>query len=168
MTPNCQSPNALFTLAVILACAVLTVALLATLPQPVQALPPRPTVPPTSEGPASAAAGAQIQLQVQFPRDWPWQTTHWQDLWTMVQRQDAHGVWHDVEGWQGTLDEVEIGTEGTVTGFKTWWLGGENLGQGPVRWRIYQGQGGPLLATSDPFHLPSASKTTLEVKLMLP
>ena len=119
------------------ACTGLTMALLATLPQPAHALPPRPTVPPTiEENPSSI--GAQIQLKAQFPEDWPWQTTHWQDLWTQVQWQDTNGAWHDVVGWQGTLDKVEIGKDETVMGFKTWWLGPENLGDGPMRWRRCQ------------------------------
>jgi hypothetical protein len=167
MTPLNQSSNARFILTTVSVCTVLAIALLATLPQPAQALPPRPTVPSGPEE-DSSAVGAQIQLQAQFPKNWPWETTHWQDLWTLVQWQDAHGEWHDVEGWQGTLDTVEIDAVGTVAGHKTWWVGEENMGEGPLRWRVYQGQDSPLLATSEPFYLPSASKTTLEVKVTLP
>lgn len=170
MTPNSQSSSTWVTLTIIVACVGMAAVLMAALPQPAQALPPRPTVPPTpgEDGESSAAAGAQIQLQAQFPASWPWQTTHWQDLWTVVQWQDAHGAWHVVEGWQGTLDEVDIDTDGTVTGYKTWWVGEEILGQGPLRWQVYGGSGGQLLATSEPFHLPSANKTTLQIGIMLP
>jgi hypothetical protein len=172
MTPNSQSSSTWLTLTIItVACVGMTAILMAALPQPAQALPPRPTVPPTPTiplAPESSAAGAQIQLQAQFPASWPWQTTHWQDLWTVVQWQDAHGAWHVVEGWQGTLDTVEIDADGTVTGYKTWWVGEEILGQGPLRWQVYGSNGGSLLATSEPFHLPSASRITLPVNVMLP
>ena len=33
--------------------------------------------------------------------------------WTIVQWQDSAGGWHDIEGWQGTLDESDQ---------KMWWL----------------------------------------------
>jgi hypothetical protein len=145
----------------------MAIILLATLPQPVQALPPRPTVPADSEE-DPASLGAQIQLKAQFPDDWSWQTVHWQDLWTVVQWQDALGEWHAVEGWQGSLDTIKIGKDGTVVGLKTWWLGYENLGQGPVRWQVFESHGGQLLTSSDTFHLPAASKTTLEVNVLLP
>jgi hypothetical protein len=86
----------------------------------------------------------------------------------MVQWQDPQGKWHDVEGWQGTLDEVQVGQDGTVTGYKTWWLGEENMGKGPFRWQVYRGKGSKLLATSEPFDLPNINKATLEIKVALP
>ena len=161
MTPIRQSPNTWLALTTIAACTVLTVVLLATLPQPAQALPPRPTVPP-APGEGSPAAGAQIQLQAQFPKNWPWQTAHWQELWTQVQWQDALGAWHDVEGWQGTLDEVQDGT-----GKKTWWVTGSDEGKGPFRWRVYRSKGGWLFTTSEQFYLPAAVGETVRVELSL-
>ena len=168
MTLNKHPSNVWLTLITVAACLGMALILLATLPQPAQALPPRPTVPSdvTEEDPSKI--GAQIQLKAQFPKDWPWQTVHWQDLWTVVQWQDANGEWHDVAGWQGTLDTIKIGKDGTVVGYKTWWLGYENLGQGTFRWQVLESQDGQLHVTSDPFNLPATSKTTLEVNVMLP
>jgi hypothetical protein len=159
-----RSTNGRLIVTMLVTCIMLTVSLLAVPPQKVKALPPRPTVP---AGDVKPSAQAQIQLQVQFPGSWPWQTTPWQNLWTIVQWQDPQGIWHDVEGWKGTLDEVKISDSGDVTGYKTWWVGGEHMGKGPFRWRVYQGEGGYLLATSESFDLPSIDKATLLVKVPL-
>ena len=80
---------------------------------------------------------------------------HWQELWTIVQWQDAFGRWHDVEGWQGTLDSVtRAGIQ--VVGKKTWWLARDLFARGPFRWVVYRVQGGALVAASEPFFLPDA------------
>lgn len=168
MTLNRHPSNVWLTPITVASCLGMALILLSTLPQPAQALPPRPTVPPDITEEKPSPTGAQIQLKAQFPKDWPWQTVHWQDPWTVVQWQDANGGWHDVEGWQGTLDTVKIGKDGTVVGYKTWWLGYEILGQGPFRWQVLGSQDGQLLVTSDPFNLPTTSKATLEVNVMLP
>lgn len=126
---------------------------LGLLPTRARGLPPRPT-PETAGAPAGPVAGGTIELQIQFPADWPWGSAHWQTLWTIVQWQDAHGDWHDVEGWQGTLEEVRVDGDGAVTGYKRWWVAQDDLGTGPFRWVVYQGADGPQLVASEPFDLP--------------
>src|SRR5512138_3173076 len=72
----------------------------------VHALPPRPTpiTPTPTAAPASyVREGGLIELHVH-----PIQT----GLWTLIQWQDAGGQWHDVNGWQGTLDGD----------FQVWWV----------------------------------------------
>jgi hypothetical protein len=160
--------NAWLAIKMVTTCVVLFITLLTALPKTAEALPPRPEVPsPPDDVEQSTQAQAQIQLQVRFPDSWPWQTTHWQDLWTGVQWQDPTGAWHDVEGWRGTLDEVKSDVEGAVTGYKTWWVGGEHMGEGPFRWLVYRSKGGRLLAASESFDLPSVNKATLVVGVPL-
>jgi hypothetical protein len=167
MDTHNQSSNGWLMFTMITTCVVLAVVLFAALPETAEALPPRPTVPLPPPDDTESFAYAQIQLQVQFPDSWPWHTTHWQDLWTAVQWQDLSGAWHGVEGWQGTLDEVKSCKNGVVTGYKTWWVGGEHMGEGPFRWLVYHGKGGRLLATSESFDLPSINKATLVVEMPL-
>lgn len=128
-------------------------------------LPPRPT-PDSLPGPAhkKALAGGWIELQVQFPA-----TTSYprQGLWTVVQWQDEWGHWRDVQGWQGTLDEVEADGGSDVVGWKKWWVDKEDLGKGPFRWQVYQSKGGRALATSAPFDLPGSSGATVVVEVSL-
>jgi hypothetical protein len=69
------------------------------------------------------------------------------DAWAVVQWQDSAGGWNDVEGWQGTLD----------SGGKRWWVSQADFNKGPFRWAVYRHQRGALLATSDPFYLPSSA-----------
>lgn len=118
------------------------------------ALPPRPTPRPTPDTrPAPSRApsiGGLITLDVEANIDVIRKLGHWQSMWTVVQWQDGVGNWHDVEGWQGTLD-----TFGGGMGRKTWWVAEGDLGAGPFRWMVYHGRGGELLAYSEPFYLPS-------------
>ena len=86
----------------------------------------------------------------------------WQSLWTVVQWQDHRGAWHDVDGWQGTLDQVVDGE-----GKKTWWLSKGLLNKGPFRWVVQRTQGGTWLATSERFYLPDAGGRTRRVELSL-
>lgn len=90
-----------------------------------------------------------IELWVDFDATWLMSGVHWRELWTIVQWQDGHGDWHDVEGWQGGLDSVT-----SEVGKKTWWFAKDLFGQGPFRWLIYQGPGGSLLVESEAFYLP--------------
>ncbi|MBN1977911.1 MAG: hypothetical protein JW918_10955 [Anaerolineae bacterium] len=162
-----RSTNGWLMVTMLILCVLLIgIASMALLPREAKALPPRPTV-PAQPGGIEPSAQAQIQLQVQFPDSWPWQTAPWQDLWTIVQWQDPAGAWRDVDGWKGTLDEVKVGDSGDVTGYKTWWVGGEHMGKGPFRWQVYRGEGGRLLASSDTFDLPSINRATLSVKVPL-
>ncbi len=80
-------------------------------------------------------------------------------VWTIVQWQDSGGDWHDIEGWQGTLDEGDQ---------KMWWLAPNLFGKGPFRWLVYQStRGEELLATSESFYLPDTvgKKVWVEVSL---
>ncbi len=113
-------------------------------PQAPSGLPPRPTVEPT----AVPVAGASIQLLLANA------TVGADGVWTMIQWQDADGDWHDVEGWQGTVE---------LDGTQTWWVDGTQLGTGPFRWRIYTEQDGSPLAISDDFYLPERSRMVMTV-----
>ncbi len=117
--------------AYIVCVAVCALLILVSLPSPARTaladLPPRftPTpTPPAQPAPQPAPAGAQIQLRAQFSQDWPATGIPWQELWTVVQWQDEWGYWHDVAGWQGTLDEVQ-----DCEGKKTWWVVEDDLGR---------------------------------------
>jgi hypothetical protein len=79
-------------------------------------------------------------------------------VWTVVQWQDAFGGWHDVEGWQGTLDAGDQ---------KVWWVADKDFSTGPFRWVVYQGQGGPSLVASESFYLPAVSGERVRVEVSL-
>ena len=122
---------------------------------PVPTRPPTPTPTPTASpsvpsAPVAAPDGSRIELQAKFSDRWSGTGMEWQDLWTVSQWRDHRGYWHDVEGWQGTLDEVQGGV-----GKKVWWVDEADLDRGPFRWLVYQERNGNLLAASDFFYLPS-------------
>ncbi len=131
-----------------------------TPPPPATATPKPTSVPQPSQ--ARPAAGATIELLVQPTSETVWQTYFWQDLWTVVQWWGLLGIWYDVTGWQGNLNQIVDGA-----GQKTWWVDETNFSKGPFRWALYQNQGGPLLSTSESFHLPDSSgdKVTVEIEL---
>lgn len=80
-------------------------------------------------------------------------------LWTAVQWQNEHGDWFTIDGWQG---------EPTVEGDVTWFVGTELIGDETLfRWRVYEGEGGAWLATSDTFTLPQSNGRTTVVTLLL-
>jgi hypothetical protein len=117
-------------------------------------LPPRETPVPAQpsrdeDGGGDEAIGAHIVLHVPAAPD---------GVWTIVQWQDTAGGWHDIDGWQGTLD---------VGHRITWWLAPDLFGKGPFRWLVYQGERGKLLATSDSFYLPDAEMEELWVEVSL-
>ena len=112
-------------------------------PSPVTALPPRPTATAVPT-PALQVPGAQIVLQFEGDIN--------NNVWTIVQWQDAQSDWHDVTGWQGTLD-----TNNT----KTWWVGEEELGTGPFCWLVVDEN--EVVRTSDPFNLPALPFETLTI-----
>lgn len=121
------------------------------------ALPPRPAFappPPETEG---ESGGALVLSLTWSDLSLPMQTA-----WTVVQWQDQAGAWHDVLGWQGTLDEMTAGQ-----GQKTWWVYHSDLGKGPFRWLVYQKQGGRLLVTSAPFTLPDRDRATQTIAVHL-
>jgi len=111
---------------------------------------PTPTRPPDDDDDKDdKPTGAHIVLQVQSAPV---------GVWTVVQWQDSAGGWHDIEGWQGTLDG---GAQ------KVWWVAAKDFGTGPFRWLVYQGQGGKLLAQSEPFYLPYSAGETVEIEVSL-
>jgi hypothetical protein len=130
-------------------------------------LPPLPPPPSQAQAAPARFTGGFIELRAQFPPAWQWKRAHWQELWTVVQWLDEWGRWRNVEGWQGSLDEVVTDEGGTVVGHKTWWVAKDDLGRGPFRWRVYRSQGGWLLATSQTFDLPSQRRATTTVEVTL-
>lgn len=112
-------------------------------------LPPRPPVNPTTPpDDDDAPLGAHIQLNVaSIPSG----------SWTVVQWQDSNGDWQDVEGWRGTSDQAS---------YRLWWVDQKDFGSGPFRWVVTDGPGGPVVASSAPFNLPSEANTTLSVSIV--
>lgn len=113
------------------------------------ALPPRPTVEPTKPKPQP---GASIQLQLSGAPLGP------QGVWTIVQWGDAFGKWHDVTGWQGTVE---------LDGTQTWWVAPEDMGSGPFRWRVLSSKAGSELAVSASFMLPDQARQVLAVPVQV-
>ena len=140
-----------------LALALISVLVLAWLPLPTQAgpdLPPRkppPVQPPDDDDDKDdEPIGAHIVLHVPSAPA---------GVWTIVQWQDTAGGWHDIDGWQGTLDEGDQ---------KMWWLGPGLFGKGPFRWLVYQStKGEKLLAPSESFYLPDAEGEELRIEVSL-
>ena len=113
------------------------------------ALPPRPTPKATLVPTKSSETGGYIKLQVEAAPA---------DMWTMVQWKDAHGSWHDVGGWQGTLDDKAT---------KLWWVAPKDFATGPFRWAAYDGLEGQLLGLSAEFNLPASAKQIVLIELVL-
>jgi len=135
---------ALLGLAMILSLTGLLV--MAGAPVPSYVLPGRDTptpVPRDDDSGDDTPVGAHIELHVQgVPTG----------AWAVVQWQGSAGDWHDVDGWQGTLD---------ASGGWRWWVGARDFGRGPFRWVVSQGPGGPVVAVSQPFYLPGAAGETV-------
>ncbi len=102
--------------------------------RPTPAFPPRP-VPPSPT--PTLPLGAGIELRVHTTRV---------GLWSIVQWQDGLGKWHDVEGWRGGLNERNR---------QIWWVSPQDMGTGPFRWLVLDGEGGDVLTASEPFYLPA-------------
>jgi hypothetical protein len=94
-------------------------------------------------------AGGAITLQA-YPID--------PAFWTVVQWQDTNGGWHDVDGWQAPFDEQHQ---------VAWGIAPDDFGKGPFRWVIYEGQGGAMIAASDPFTLPASAGEAVRIQLPL-
>lgn len=71
------------------------------------------------------------------------------DSWVGVQWQDVNGTWRNVEGWQGSLQTDDLGTQ-----YVQWMVSAENLGEGPFRWVVMQSDG-PVWGVSANFDLPA-------------
>jgi hypothetical protein len=76
----------------------------------------------------------------------------------MVQWQDQAGNWHDVEGWQGTLETNHT---------KRWWVAARDFGKGSFRWVVAGSRGGRLLAGSVSFDLPDEAYEVVRVQVVL-
>ncbi len=125
---------------------------LTSTPWPTQQPTQQPTSQPTER---PAPTGGQIILRAEFAPTWPWDEAAWQEIWTVVQWQDREGKWHDVTGWRGGLNEIVIDEKGKIVGQRVWWIERADLGKGPFRWLVYRDRKGALIATSDPFYLPT-------------
>jgi len=132
-------------------CALLSVLVAATVMPPAAHadLPPRPGQPVDDDDDEPRPLVASILLQT---------TPAQSDLWSVVQWRDADATWHDVEGWRGTV----------VNGRTIWWVEQKDWGKTPYRWVVYQREGGPLLAISDEFALPTQQRQQLVVSVALP
>ncbi len=108
-------------------------------------LPKRATPLPRDE--PDQLTGAHIELQV-------WGAPG--GTWSVVQWQANDGAWHNVNGWRS-----QLGYGGSVR----WWVAPSDLGAGPFRWVLTDGELGPMVAASDPFNLPAAVNETLRVEL---
>ncbi len=106
---------------------------------------PRPT---STQKPELPVFGATIELYIE-----PTATS----LWTVVQWQDRWGVWHDVEGWQGTTDDDK----------QVWWVARPDYRKGPFRWLVFQSPKGELLAISPSFNLPSSDGDSVQMKVSI-
>jgi len=126
-------------------------------------LPPRDTGVPTPEPepepepeviPASSLPdGGAIEMQVAFSADWPWDQMHWKDLWLEVEWTDGES-WFKVDGWRGNPDAI-VNLDGVWTAQKAWWVATKDLGTGPLRWVVYDHEGGSEIAMSEEFKLPA-------------
>jgi hypothetical protein len=100
-------------------------------------LPDRPDPAPTDQSGSEDAddlIGAYIEL------------TSANQGWSVVQWQDENGDWHNVDGWQGNIDN---------DGTKRWWVAQKDFGSGPFRWVVLAAPNGQMLANSASFRLPS-------------
>lgn len=121
--------------------------------------------PPPLKTPLPSPAGldgAVIELNVLFPASWPWREIGWQDLWTIVQWQDAFGNWHDVTGWQGGLDSISQ-QDGEYVGSKMWWAGREQAVPGVFRWLVLQDKDGARLGASESFTANTTNRVRVEL-----
>ena len=119
------------------------------------------TIPTDTPPPVSQPQGALIWLHLEFASA-P-EFSQWQNVWTIVQWQDAADNWHDVTGWRGPLDEIYTGH-----GRKVWWLSENLLGTGPFRWVVYPDPERNKLVESINFSLPQKSGEITKVTVMLP
>ena len=113
--------------------------------------PPPPVSPPEEEDDGDdRPIGAYIELL-------PVQKTP-AGAWSVVQWQDKAGEGHNVEGWQGVLDQ---------NGGQRWWVAEKDFGKESFRWLVTQGSDGPVLGASASFNLPAGANETVLVKVVL-
>lgn len=72
------------------------------------------------------------------------------DDWVVIEWQAGDGTWIQVDGWRGHINNGEI----------SWWVGSDNLGEGPFRWVIYRNESeAEQLKVSEPFSLPDSENS---------
>ncbi len=125
-------------------------------------MPPRPPRATPTPAPSAAPSFERTLIVLVLTLRPDLMPDGWRRLWTGVQWQDAFGAWHDVDGWQGALDEEYRGV-----GKKAWFVADGHLGGGPYRWLIYARPGGEIVAASAPFYLPSAAGDIYEVPVVI-
>lgn len=114
-----------------------------------------PTATPEPKGDNDKSDGARIMLLAQG-RDY----SEIDDWWAVVQWQDAAGVWHDVEGWQGNFNAQHQ---------VSWRIAPKDFGTGPFRWTVFESHGRINVVTvSEEFWLPVASGRTMEIVISAP
>jgi len=74
--------------------------------------------------------------------------------WAVVQWQDQQGDWHNVEGWQGSLNSA---------GTQRWWVDQKDFASGPFRWVVMSAKDGAIRGSSRFFDLPAGADQTLLV-----
>lgn len=95
----------------------------------------------------SSPVGAYITLQVgAVPAG----------AWSVVQWLGDDGNWHDVEGWQGSIQTSS-----------RWWVAAKDFNTGPFRWAVKNGPGGEILGTSQSFTLPQFPNETVSVSVSM-
>lgn len=70
--------------------------------------------------------------------------------WVGIQWIDSAGIWHDVPGWQGSLDL----NANSTTPFKQYTVFHNQLGAGPFHWVLYTQKDGSIIGVSPNFTLP--------------
>lgn len=81
--------------------------------------------------------------------------------WVGVQWLDTLGMWHDVRGWQGSLDTLG----GGQPMLKQWTVTPDLYGRGPFRWIIYDETGDGVWGTSPSFTLPDQDGINFRLSL---
>ena len=120
-------------------------------------LPPRPTPEPLPTA-VDSPNGATIMLSVPVTAS----SSIDADDWAIVQWQDSHGDWNNVEGWQGNLAYDAPSKSWQVI----WWVARANFGEESFRWAIYTDETmTELEATSETFDLPTTNMQGVVVGL---
>jgi hypothetical protein len=81
--------------------------------------------------------------------------------WITVQWLDGYGIWHPVDGWQGTASSID--NNGVL--LKQWDIPPSLFNLGPFRWAIYAYAGGPLIGVSPNFNMPKTAQLDFFVSL---
>ncbi len=77
-------------------------------------------------------------------------------VWTVVQWQDSAGGWHNVEGWQGSLQ---------ANGYRRWWVAAKDFDTGPFRWLVTAAPNREIRGKSESFKLPDRPNQIRRVEI---